>query len=240
MADLKEFQKKLGYKFNDAGLLEEALTHSSYANEAGLAAYNERLEFLGDAVLELVTSARLYSENPNLDEGELTRARSSLVCKKSLYKWAARVGIPELLKYGKSMGKNGATPAMSADAAEAVFGAVFMDGGYEKALTVVNVFLDSQYDEKKTDLIDPKTRLQESLQKQGRNVPYYKTVERSGPEHDLRFRVQVTLDDKVLAEAWGSSIKEAEFKAAANALENPTPQTRWRTLPSFPHEPEWK
>ncbi len=216
--ELLAFQKRIGYSFKNAELLEEALTHSSYANESGLPMHSERLEFLGDAVLELITSERLYSEYTELNEGQLTRLRSQLVCEKSLYNWAEEVGLLKMIKLGKSLLKKGATAAMAADAAEAVFGAVFLDGGYTKAIVVVTRFLNSLKGLASPDAIDPKTELQELLQGQGRGVPYYKTVERIGPDHSLRFKVQVTLGEAVLAEAWGSNIKEAEFKAASLAL----------------------
>ncbi|MCE5201895.1 MAG: ribonuclease III [Synergistaceae bacterium] len=219
-ASLCTFQKKLGYTFRKIEFLEEALTHSSYANESGLSLHNERLEFLGDAVLELITSERLYREYKTLDEGQLTRLRSRFVCKNSLGIWAGGVGIPDIIKLGRSLLKSGATQSVAADAAEAVFGAVFLDGGYGSALTVVDRFLDSQEVEASPDALDPKTELQELLQGQGRGVPYYKTIERSGPDHALHFKVQVTLGDAILAEAWGSSIKEAEFSAAELALKS--------------------
>jgi ribonuclease-3 len=214
------FQKKIGYLFNNEELLEEALTHSSYANESGFPVHNERLEFLGDGVLELVTSERLYKEYTELSEGQLTRLRSQLVCEKSLNRWSVAAGLPELIKLGRSLLKNGATMAMTADAAEAVFGAVFIDGGYKSASEVISGFLDCLKENTSPCFVDSKTRLQELLQGQGRGVPYYETVERTGPGHSLRFRVQVTIDGTILAEAWGNNIKEAEFKAAAIALSN--------------------
>ena len=218
---LGAFQKQLGHTFAEKELLEAALTHSSYANEFGLPfLHNERLEFLGDAVLELITSERLYREYGDLQEGELTRLRSRFVCKKSLYAWALGIGLPGLIRLGKSLIKSGATQSIAADAAEALFGAVFLDGGYEKAFCVVNRFLDYVEDRVLSDALDPKTELQEFLQAQGRGVPYYRTVERTGPDHALQFKVQVTLDNAVLAEAWGASVKDAEFAAAELALKS--------------------
>jgi len=216
---LLTFQKRIGYLFNNEELLEEALTHSSYANESELPVHNERLEFLGDAVLELVTSEMLYNEHAELNEGQLTRLRSQLVCEKSLSGWASATGLSGLIKLGRSILRAGATASMTADAAEAVFGAVFIDGGYKGASSVIAAFIDSLKENASPYAVDPKTELQEHLQRQGKGVPYYKTVERSGPGHSLRFRVQVTLDGVVLAESWGGNIKEAEFKAAAAALD---------------------
>lgn len=214
--DLRAFQLKLGYEFKDAELLHEALTHSSYAHENNCP-YNERLEFLGDAVLELVTSARLFSTLPHLSEGELTRLRASLVCKNSLNDWAEKNGLKPLLRLGKSI--KHPTDSMAADCVEAVFGAVFRDGGYEAAYEVVSRFLDSKEIAGCAAEKDPKTELQELLQSEGKAAPVYKTVERLGPDHASSFKVTLTADSGLFAEAWGQSIKEAETNAAKAALE---------------------
>lgn len=216
---LGPFQKKIKYRFKNIELLQEALTHPSLANESGLPFDNQRLEFLGDAVLELVVSERLFKENGDFNEGTLTRARSQLVRKSSLSKWAVYSGISELLRYGKSLGGE-ATQAMLADAAEAVFGAVFLDGGYEAARGAVETFFDFISPEVGHHEPDPKTRLQELLQARGAGVPYYRLTDKKGPDHALHFRVQVTLDDGVLGEAWGTTMKEAEFEAARRALKH--------------------
>ena len=217
-APLSQLEKKLGYKFTDKALLDEALTHSSYANESGSSRFNERLEFLGDAVLELVSSEKLYGEHADLDEGRLTRLRSKLVCRESLAEWARFAKLPGLIRLGKSLVKSGATESMSADAAEAVFGAVFLDGGYASAKDTVLRFLERQEKNISSEEADPTTRLQEFFQAQGKGVPYYSTVERKGPDHALKFKVQLTLGEEVLSESWGVTIKEAEFKAAEKAL----------------------
>ena len=214
---LRAFQLKLGYEFRNAALLTEALTHSSYANENGTT-YNERLEFLGDAVLELFTSERLFAAYPNFSEGELTRLRARLVCKNSLNDWASEDGLEPLIRLGKSIKKP--TDSMAADCVEALFGAVFSDGGYEAARGVISRFLDTK-DEAAAPVMekDPKTELQEFLQGEGKSAPVYKLVERRGPEHASSFKVALSAEDGLSAEAWGPSIKEAEFKAAKAALE---------------------
>lgn len=217
---LLEFQEKIGYFYNNKGFLEEALTHSSYANESGLLFYNERLEFLGDSVLELIASEMLYKEFHNLDEGKLTRLRSQLVCQNSLKKWAEEVGLNKLIKLGKSLIKEGPSESVEADAAEAILGSVFLDGGYESASRVIIEFLKKQKEKASIDTVDPKTMLQQVTQLKNGSVPYYKTVERKGPDHSLKFKVQVTLNEATLAEAWGNTIKEAEFRAAEKALKN--------------------
>lgn len=216
----EDLQKKIGYRFRNKDLLKEALTHSSYANESGSCLHNERLEFLGDAVLELTVSEHLYSEYRDLDEGQLTRIRSQIVCEKKLYEWALMVGLQGSIKLGKSLIKNGPTVAMTADAAESLFGAVFLDGGYDPALSLAKSYVDFHQTALSPDRPDTKTMLQENLQAMGMGVPYYKTIERSGPDHSLVFKVQVTIGSRMLAEAWGRTIKEAEFNAAETALNN--------------------
>lgn len=214
--ELRAFQLKLGYEFKNAELLHEALTHSSYAHENNCA-YNERLEFLGDAVLELVTSARLFDACPSYKEGELTRLRANLVCKNSLNDWAEKNGLKPLLRLGKSIKQP--TDSMAADCVEALFGAVFRDGGYEAAREVVSRFLDSKEIAGRATEKDPKTELQEYLQSEGKAAPQYKTVERRGPDHASSFKVSLSAEGGLFAEAWGPSIKEAEIKAARAALE---------------------
>ena len=214
---LRAFQLKLGYEFRNAALLTEALTHSSYANENGTT-YNERLEFLGDAVLELFTSERLFAAYPNFSEGELTRLRARLVCKNSLNDWASENGLKPLI-HALSQSKK-PTDSMAADCVEALFGAVFSDGGYEAARGVISRFLDTK-DQAAAPVMekDPKTELQEFLQGEGKSAPVYKLVERRGPEHASSFKVALSAEGGLSAEAWGPSIKEAEFKAAKAALE---------------------
>ena len=214
--ELRAFQLKLGYEFKNAELLREALTHSSYAHENNCA-YNERLEFLGDAVLELIASARLFDAHPDYSEGELTRQRASLVCKNSLNDWAEENGLKPLLRLGKSIKRP--TDSMAADCVEAVFGAVFQDGGYEAAREVVSRFLDSKEIAGRAAEKDPKTELQEYLQSEGKAAPVYKTLERRGPDHASSFKVSLSAEGGLFADAWGSSIKEAETKAAKAALE---------------------
>lgn len=215
---LSAFQKNIGYVYNDKELLEEALTHSSYANELKLLLFNERLEFLGDAVLELVTTEKLYLEYADIDEGQLTRLRSQLVCENSLKEWSKAVGLNKLIKLGKSLIKEGPTQSVEADAAEAVFGSIFLDGGYESAQGVIIGYLEQQSERVSLDVVDSKTTLQQLIQLKEGEVPYYTTVERKGLDHALKFKVNVTLNNKVLAEAWGNTIKEAEFKAAKKAI----------------------
>jgi ribonuclease-3 len=216
--DIEAFQDKLGYKFTNQKLLKEALTHPSYANASGLSSHNQRLEFLGDAVLELVTSEFIYRENKGLDEGDLTKLRSKLVRKDSLCRWAKEIGLYDAVLVGKSLKNEGVTDSIAADAMEAVFGAVFLDRGYYLAKQTIEPFLQASIARALPEERDPKTTLQEMMQAKGLGVPHYKTIERKGPDHALRFKVQVTLGNKILAEAWGDSVKAAEFTAAKDVL----------------------
>ena len=216
----EDLQRKIGYSFKDKDLLKEALTHSSYANESGSPSHNERLEFLGDAVLELTVSEHLYNKYQDLDEGQLTRIRSQIVCEKKLYEWALMIGLQGSIRLGRSLIRKGPTVAVTADAAESLFGAVFLDGGYISALSMAKDYVDFHEKDLSPDRLDTKTMLQETLQAMGMGVPYYRTIERTGPDHALLFKVQVTIGERLLAEAWGRTIKEAEFNAAETALNN--------------------
>ena len=215
----EDLQEKIGYSFKNKDLLKEALTHSSYANESGLSSHNERLEFLGDAVLELTVSEHLYHKYKEITEGQLTRIRSQIVCERKLYEWALMIGLQRAIKLGRSLIKKGPTIAVTADAAESLFGAVFLDGGYCHALSLAKSYVDFHQTVLSLDRVDTKTMLQETLQAMGKGVPYYRTIERTGPDHSLSFKVQVTIGDAILAEAWGKTIKDAEFNAAKIALE---------------------
>ncbi len=215
------FEESLGYFFQDKKLLEEALTHSSFANESGLSSFNERLEYLGDAVLELCVSAILYKEYSDYTEGELTRARASVVCESSLAKWVAGGDLPKLLRISKGLERqNGReNPSILADAAEAVFGAVFIDGGYEASFSVVRKFMEKTGAVLDDGERDAKSRLQELLQANGGKPPSYRIVERRGPDHKTSFKIEVTASNgSVLANGEGRSIKAAEFNAAERAL----------------------
>ena len=215
------FEESLGYSFQDKNLLEEALTHASFANESGLTFFNERLEYLGDAVLELCVSAILYAEYGDYTEGELTRARASVVCESSLAKWVSRTELPGLLRISKGLERqNGReNPSILADAAEAVFGAVFLDGGYDAAFSVVRAFMQKTGSVLDNGERDAKSRLQELLQASGDKPPSYRIIGRSGPDHKTSFKIEVAASNgAVLANGEGRSIKAAEFDAAERAL----------------------
>lgn len=229
---IADFEEKLGYVFSDPDILNEALTHASCANESGLSGCNERLEFLGDAVLELCVSEILYREYPVYDEGALTKERSNIVREKSLAEWAERVSLPPLLKLSKGLEiqKGRRNPSILADAMEAVLGGIFMDGGYRAAYKTVKKLINTAgcdksppYGEKK----DPKSSLQELMQSSGGKPPIYRLKRRSGPDHASTFEVEVVTDSgRVISSGVGNSIKAAEFAAADRAIESLSSCTR--------------
>ena len=220
-----ELEKKLNYTFRDRKLLSEALSHSSYANEhraAGLKS-NERLEFLGDAVLGFVSADFLYRKHPDLPEGELTRIRAALVCEESLYEVAQTLHLGDYLLLGKGAESGGGRrrPSILADAVEAVLAAVYLDGGIEKARALIHrVLLDKGQEEVvESRRRDCKTELQELVQRKPNQVLHYELVSESGPDHAKVFAVAVTLNGQVVGLGSGHSKKEAEQSAARAALE---------------------
>lgn len=222
--DLLSIQQRIQYNFQQVKLLRAALTHSSWANEAeGTPEDNERLEFLGDAVLDLVVSEEAYRRFPGAPEGNLTRLRSNLVKEKTLAILARELELDFALRLGRGEEAQGGRKRSSllADALEAVFGAVFLDGGYAAATRVVARVLAGRWPER-LDLSgakDPKSRLQERTQRRFGGRPVYVLRRSSGPEHEKIFEVQVTLPDGRTVEASGASLKKAEQTAAALALE---------------------
>ena len=221
---MDEHAKKLGIPFKDLALLEEALTHRSYLNENKAARkHNERLEFLGDAVLELSTTRFLYDKYPNKPEGELTAYRAALVNTYSLAGVAERIGLNDmvLLSKGEAKDTGRARQIILANAFEAVLGAIYLDQGYEAADAFVNQHLTPKIDEvvAKRAWQDPKSRFQEAAQEKKSTTPTYRVLAESGPDHDKKFTVGVFLRDEEVARGEGKSKQEAEQSAAQNALE---------------------
>ncbi len=219
---MESLEKKLGYSFRDRELLAEALNHSSYANEhkGGLGS-NERLEFLGDSVLGFVSAEYLFRLHADLPEGDLTRMRAALVCEQSLYEVAKVLDLGSYLKLGRGEEAGGGRKRQSilADATEAVFAAVYLDGGIEKARELIVRVLLSQApaaEERK----DYKTTLQEVVQRRSGQVLTYHMVDQSGPDHNKKFLFEVRLNDRPVGRGEGRSKKEAEQAAAKDALEN--------------------
>ncbi len=217
---LGNLEERLGYRFRNGQLLIEALTHASYSNENGLDYCNERLEFLGDAVLELCVSEMLFKRYPEASEGELSARRASLVCEDSLSEWAIKVGIPQSLRLGRGLCKSGGRqqPALSADAAEAIFGSVLIDGGFEAAQAVIEKYLVDSEGVERSIPRNPKADLQELMEKMGLGKPEYLLTDRTGPPHAPLFRVVVKQLGDASAVGEGRTIKEAERKAAETAL----------------------
>lgn len=215
--ELDALQDALGYHFDDEGLLDEALCHSSFSNEHGMSMSNERLEFLGDSVLGFAVARALFRTCPGATEGELTRKRAELVCGTSLARLATRLRVPELLLCGRSI-RAGAVPAsLCEDAIEALFGAICLDGGIEAAASVVERLLLREL-EAQSVTIDPKSRLQMWLQARGLPLPRYELISVTGPSHAPSFDVRIRAQG-VEHVASGSSRKEAEHAAAGMALE---------------------
>ncbi len=218
---MESLEKKLGYRFRDRALLGEALNHSSYANEhrGGLGS-NERLEFLGDSVLGFVSAEYLFREHPDLPEGDLTRMRASLVCGQSLYEVARELELGSYLKLGRGEEAGGGRERQSilADATEAVFAAVYLDGGIQPVRELIARVLLSQAPAAE-ERRDYKTTLQEVVQRRSGQVLTYHMLSQSGPDHNKTFLFEVRLNDESVGCGEGHSKKEAEQAAARDALE---------------------
>lgn len=214
---------KLKDLFDNKNLLAQALTHKSWVNEHPEERQsNERLEFLGDAILEFVISKDLYSRFPNKEEGYLTALRANLVNTQNLANLALKLGVGEslFLSKGEEDGGGRNNPSLLADTVEAIIGALFLDKGVEATEEFITLNLVSEIPEKVgKPLKDPKSRLQEYIQAEGLTTPKYKVIEESGPDHNKRFILEVMVDDKALAKGEGKSKSEAEQKAAEAALE---------------------
>lgn len=219
-----ELEKKLNYTFRDPALLSEALNHSSYANEhrGEHLNSNERLEFLGDAVLGFVSAEFLFTRHPDLPEGDLTRIRAALVCEQSLFEVASKLELGRYLKLGRGEEAGGGRTRTSilADATEAVFASVYLDGGMEAASAVIHRLLleaekEEAVEERRRDF---KTELQELVQRQANQELTYRMAGESGPDHDKTFAAEVLLNGTAAGQGEGHSKKEAEQAAAADAL----------------------
>ena len=214
-------EEKLGYTFRDTGLLENALTHSSYANEnrGKSQGSNERLEFLGDSILGMVVADYLYRAHPDLPEGDLTRTRAALVCEGSLVEVAHALGLGEYLKLGRGEDAGGGRhrPSIQADAVEALLAAVYLDGGIGSARKIIQHFILDREKEKGANR-DYKTALQELVQRESGQVLEYRLTGSSGPDHAKIFAVEVDLNGATVGAGQGHSKKEAEQNAAKAAI----------------------
>ena len=220
MKQLKEFQEQIGYQFQNEGLLRQALTHSSYANEKHMRKLsdNERLEFLGDAVLEIVSSEFLYHSYPNVSEGELTKKRASIVCEPTLALCTKEIHLGEYLLLGKGEEHTGGRERKSilSDALEAVIGAIYLDGGFANAKEFISKYILTDIEHKQL-FYDSKTILQELVQGEHEQVTYV-LVDESGPDHNKSFTVEVILKGECISSGVGHTKKAAEQEAAYKAL----------------------
>lgn len=216
-----ELEKKIGYKFENFDLLINAMTHSSYANEHHIsyAGNNERLEFLGDAVLEVTSSEFLFHQYPNLPEGELTKKRASVVCEPTLALCAREIPLGEYLLLGKGEEATGGRrrDSIVSDAMEALIGAIYLDGGFANAKEFIHKYILNDIENKQL-FYDSKTTLQEIVQGQYEEDVHYVLVKEEGPDHNKSFFVEAVLGKKVLGQGCGHTKKAAEQQAAYCAI----------------------
>jgi len=219
--DIEEFQDIIGYQFVDLRLLERALTHSSYANEHRLSKFenNERLEFLGDAVLEIITSEFLFRKYYEMLEGELTKFRASIVCEPTLANFSREINLGDYLLLGKGEDNSGGRLRSSvlSDAVEALIGAIYLDGGLEEARIFVESTLLKDVEKRKL-FVDSKTHLQEIIQKNSDQSVEYLIVSEKGPDHSKLFEVIAVHQGETIGHGFGRSKKSAEQEAAFDAI----------------------
>ena len=221
---MEKLEQKIGYRFHNRELLVTALTHSSYANERhGEAQSYERQEFLGDSILGLVTAEFLFTHEPPLPEGRMTRMRAELVCEASLHKTALELGLGSYMRLGRGEEHTGGRerPSILADMVEAIIAAIYLDSGMEEArrFILARVLRDAAFDDSHRSA-DYKTRLQELVQRRSNQVIAYDLVEETGPDHDKTFTFEVLINGAVSGRGSGKTKKEAEQMAAARALES--------------------
>ena len=220
---MEKLEQKIGYRFHNRELLVTALTHSSYANERhGEAQSYERQEFLGDSILGLVTAEFLFTHEPPLPEGRMTRMRAELVCEASLHKTALELGLGSYMRLGRGEEHTGGRerPSILADMVEAIIAAIYLDSGMDEArrFILARVLRDAAFDDSHRSA-DYKTRLQELVQRKSNQVIAYDLVEETGPDHDKTFTFEVLINGAVSGRGSGKTKKEAEQMAAAKALE---------------------
>ncbi len=223
--DIEDFQSSIGYQFMDIKLLKKALTHSSFANEHRMSKFenNERLEFLGDAVLEIVTSDFLFRKYDQMLEGELTKFRASIVCEPTLANFSKEIELGNVLMLGKGEDNSGGRfrSSVLSDAVEALIGAIYLDGGIEEARIFIESTLLENVEQRKL-FVDSKTHLQEIIQKNSESSVEYQVVAERGPDHSKLFEVTAEHDDRVIGHGFGRSKKAAEQEAAFDAIKEIT------------------
>lgn len=220
--NLQKLEENIGYTFTNKELLKNALTHTSYAYEMHVRS-NEKLEFLGDSILEFVSSKYLYNNFPKLSEGEMTKVRATIVCEDSLYKIAKKHNFSDFLFLGKSerVSHNEVRKAIMADSVEAIIAAIYFDAGLEEAerFIVENLKEEAQIASQNVGQKDYKTVLQEKLQATGKVYIKYEIIKEEGPDHDKKFTARVSCNEKILAIGEGKTKKAAEMEAAKKAME---------------------
>ncbi len=221
---IKDLEEAIGYHFQNITLLQNALTHSSYANERwhDALASNERLEFLGDSILGMTVAEYLYRTFPNRPEGELTKMRADMVCEATLANVANRIGLGAhlLLSHGEEQGGGRSRSSILADAMESVLAASYLDGGFEAVRGIIGRLILSEVPVKKMHNADYKTTLQELIQQKKNQTLSYALIGETGPDHDKSFQVEVSLNGAVVGVGSGSSKKRAEQDAARAAIES--------------------
>lgn len=219
---IKDLETAIGYHFHNISLLQNALTHSSYANERwhNSLLSNERLEFLGDSILGMLVAEYLFRSFPNRPEGELTRMRADMVCEKTLAAVANSIHLGDhlLLGHGEEQGGGRSRDSILADAMESVIAACFLDGGMEAALQIIRRFILVEVPVTRLHNADYKTQLQELVQQKRNQVLSYSLARESGPDHDKQFEVEVCINGSVVGTGRGSSKKRAEQDAARAAI----------------------
>jgi len=218
--DLSPLEKRIDYRFKRPDLLDLALTHRSWANEQGIPEHYERLEYLGDSVLGLVTAEWLYKEHPELPEGELSKLKAQLVSRETLANYARELDLGAVLKIGVGEDRSGGRTKSSllCDSLEGVFGALYLDGGLEAARKAILPMLTGSFEAVERTVTDAKTQLQEVSQALGWELPEYRVAGSSGPDHDKIFIVECWLAGTLAGQGEGPSKKVAEQRAAADAL----------------------
>lgn len=214
----RPLEEVVGYRFKDAGLLKQAMSHKSFASESGSDVHNERLEFLGDSVLASVVAHAVFAGYPDEPEGNLSKKKSLLVSRSSLASWGEAMNIGSYLHLGVGEESTGGRTRQSllANAVEALIGAVYLDGGYDAAAKFIRGWYAQRHENLRET--DHKSRLQEVLQKRHKSTPTYETTSSLGPDHDKVFEVSVRLGERRLGRGAGKSKKEAEQAAASDAL----------------------
>ena len=220
---IQAIEQAVGYEFSDKRLVLKAITHRSFAkeeNDCARSFHNETLEFLGDAVLALASADILSKEHPHADEGELSHRRAAYVCQENLSQAAKRLDLGPHLRVSVSMRKSGPIdlPSVLSDTVEAILGAIYLDSGYEAAKLAVYRMVGDRPAAPKSQLKDPKTRLQEIYQGEHNETPEYVHLDTTGPEHAQIFRVEIRFDGNALGQGSGSNKKKAEQNAAAKVL----------------------